>query len=356
MASYRNVPVLITGGLGFIGSNLAIRLVEQGAEVTVVDASVPGCGANEYNLAPVRDRVRVIPLDIAEAKTFAHAIRAARVIFNLAGEISHIHSMDFPERDLQINTVAQLRFLIECQTSNPGVRVVYASTRQIYGVPGYLPVDEHHPIQPVDYNGVHKYVTSMYHMMLARAGAIDAVVLRLTNVYGPRMALDIPCQGFLSTFLRRLLLGRPLEVFGDGMQVRDPVYVDDAVDAFLAAGSLTPHPRTTERVYNIGGAERLTLNEIASIASEAAGLCVPVHRPFPERIKAIDIGSYYTDSSLAGRELDWHARIDFASGIRRTLEYCRREMTHYLDPAHPDPACKMPEHAGLERRLKYAEL
>src|SRR5712692_10149047 len=183
MARYRDVPVLITGGLGFIGSNLAIRLVEEGARVTIVDSSVPGCGANGYNLAPVCDRVTVLTQDIAEAKSFAAAIRAARVIFNLAGEISHIHSVDFPERDLQINTVAQLRFLMQCQSSNPGVRVVYASTRQIYGKPSYLPVDEHHPIQPVDYNGVHKYAASMYHLMLARAGAIDAVVLRLTNVH-----------------------------------------------------------------------------------------------------------------------------------------------------------------------------
>ena len=205
---YRDVPVLITGGLGFLGSNLAIKLVEEGARVTIVDASVPGCGSNQYNIAPVQDRVAIIAQDISEAASFAPAIREARVVFNLAGEISHIHSMDFPERDLKINTVAQLRFLMECQASNPGVRVVYASTRQIYGVPDYLPVDEHHPIQPVDYNGVHKYATSMYHLMLARAGAIDTVVLRLTNVYGPRMALDIPCQGFLSTFLRRLLLRR----------------------------------------------------------------------------------------------------------------------------------------------------
>jgi nucleoside-diphosphate-sugar epimerase len=342
MQRYRDIPVLITGGLGFIGSNLAIKLVEEGARVTIVDPRIAGCGANIHNLAPVSARVTVLDRDMADAADFSDRIRDARVIFNIAGEISHIHSMDFPERDLKLNTVAQLRFLMQCQASNPGVRVVYASTRQIYGVPDYLPVDEQHPIQPVDYNGVHKYATSMYHLMLARAGAIDAVVLRLTNVYGPRMALDIPCQGFLSTFLRRLLLAKPLEIFGDGEQLRDPVFVDDAVEAFMIAGAVE---RAPSMVYNVGGPEKLSLNQIACLASEIAGVAAPAHRPFPGAIKAIDIGSYFTDSSRAARELDWRPQINFATGIRRTLDYYRAELLFSLDPADPDRPCRMPEHA-----------
>ncbi len=342
MQRYRDVPVLITGGLGFIGSNLAIKLVEEGARVTIVDPRIAGCGANLRNLAPVDQRVTILDRDMADAAAFSERIRDARVVFNIAGEISHIHSMDFPERDLKLNTVAQLRFLMQCQASNPGVRVVYASTRQIYGVPDYLPVDEQHPIQPVDYNGVHKYATSMYHLMLGRAGAIDPVVLRLTNVYGPRMALDIPCQGFLSTFLRRLLLGRPLEIYGDGEQLRDPVFVEDAVEAFMIAGAIE---RAPSMVYNVGGPEKLSLNQIACLASEIAGVAAPSHRPFPGAIKAIDIGSYFTDSSRAARELDWHPQVNFAAGIRRTLDYYRAELPFYLDPADPDRPCRMPEHA-----------
>jgi UDP-glucose 4-epimerase len=342
MQRYRDVPVLITGGLGFIGSNLAIKLVEEGARVTIVDPRIAGCGANLHNIAPVSTRISIVDRDMADAADFADRIRDARVIFNIAGEISHIHSMDFPERDLKLNTVAQLRFLTQCQASNPGVRVVYASTRQIYGVPDYLPVDEQHPIQPVDYNGVHKYATSMYHLMLTRAGAIDAVVLRLTNVYGPRMALDIPCQGFLSTFLRRLLLAKPLEIFGDGEQLRDPVFVDDAVEAFMIAGAVE---RAPSMVYNVGGPEKLSLNQIAYLASEIAGAAAPAHRPFPGAIKAIDIGSYFTDSSRAARELDWRPQVNFAAGIRRTLDYYRAGLPFYLDPADPDRPCRMPEHA-----------
>ena len=350
---YRGKRVLVTGGLGFIGSALAIRLVEEGANVSLVDSSVPGCGANLFNIAPVRGGVRVITADIAEPEVFRDDIASSDIIFNLAGEISHIHSMQFSERDLQINTVAQLRFLMECARFAPGVRVVYASTRQIYGIPDYLPIDERHPIQPVDFNGVHKYAASMYHQMLSRSGQIDGVVLRLTNVYGPRMALDVPCQGFLSTFLRRLLLGQPLEVFGDGRQLRDPMYVDDAVDAFLIAGAAEMLP---SRAYNCGGPRALTISEIASLAAAAAGGCDIRWLPFPEEARAIDIGSYTTDSTRIQEELGWRAQVQFDEGIARALEYYRQHLERYLDPSLPEPACKMPEHAGALWRLMYAEV
>src|SRR5580700_4218669 len=167
---YVGKKILITGGLGFIGSNLALRAVALGAEVTIVDSSVEGCGANPHNIAPIRERVRLLPFDIGQAREFAGAIAKADVIFNLAGEISHLSSMECPERDLAINTTAQLRFLIACAREAPGVRVVYASTRQIYGPPRYLPVDESHPIDAVDFNGIHKHAAAMYHLMLSRAG------------------------------------------------------------------------------------------------------------------------------------------------------------------------------------------
>lgn len=350
---YAGKRVLVTGGLGFIGSNLAIRLVEEGADVTIVDSSVPGCGANLFNIAPVRGRVRLIAADIAEPEVFRDDIAASHVIFNLAGEISHVHSMQFPERDLQINTVAQLRFLMECARYAPGMRVVYASTRQIYGVPDYLPIDESHPIKPVDFNGVHKYAASMYHQMLSRSGQIDGVALRLTNVYGPRMALDVPCQGFLSTFLRRLLLGQSLEVFGDGRQLRDPMYVDDAVEAFLVAGVVEKLP---SRAYNVGGPRALAIAQIAGTAAAAVHGAEVQWLPFPEEMKAIDIGSYTTDSTRIQNELGWRASIEFGEGIGRALEYYRQHLTRYLDANHPQPECKMPEHWGAMWRLTYAEV
>lgn len=330
---YKGKNVLITGGLGFIGSNLAIRAVEFGAEVTIVDPSVEGCGANLYNIEPVRPRVRVLPLDIGQAREFPDVVANANVIFNLAGEISHLHSMEFPERDLEINTAAQLRFLSVCRRVAPGVRIVYAGTRQIYGVPEYLPVDELHPVNPVDFNGIHKYAATMYHLMLSRAGFLDAVVLRLTNVYGPRMALHIPTQGFLSTFLRQLTLGGALEVYGDGEQLRDLVYVDDVVDAFLLAGA---EERLPSRTYNVGGPEPLPITQIARICSKAAGGVDVKFHPFPEALKKIDIGSYYTDTARIERELGWTPKVKFADGIARTLSYYERELNHYL-VAKPSP-------------------
>jgi nucleoside-diphosphate-sugar epimerase len=350
---YDGVNVLITGGLGFIGSNLAIRLVEEGAKVTIVDSLLAGCGGNEHNVAPVRDQLTILHFDIADAVMFREEIARSQVIFNLAGEISHIHSMQFPERDLQVNTVAQLRFLLECKHAARGVRVVFAGTRQIYGVPQYLPIDEAHPIQPVDFNGIHKYAATMYHSMLTRSGDIDGIVLRLTNVYGPRMALDVTCQGFLSNFLRKVMLKIPLDVFGDGKQLRDPVYVDDVVEAFLIAGLA---PTLPSRSYNVGGREALSLSEIAQAMAMAGGGVEILFRPFPDDQRAIDIGSYRTDSRRIGRELGWEQKVDFADGLARTLEFYRRELPHYLDPNEPNPPCKMPEHSGAARRLMYSEI
>ena len=335
---YRNKKILVTGGLGFIGSNLSVRLAEQGARVVVVDSLVTGCGGNPFNLDPVQAVVEVMQADIGDVDRVRDAIRGSDTIFNLAGEISHVHSMRFPVRDLEINTLAQLKFLQAVAEIAPGARVVYAGTRQVYGAPEYLPVDETHPVNPVDFNGVHKYAATMYHLMLQRMGVLDAVVLRLTNVYGPRMALNAPCQGFLSTYLRKLLTGQTLEVFGDGRQLRDPLFVEEAVDAMLVVGAAETLP---SRAYNAGGPEPLPLGEIAAIASRLAGVAAPVYREFPADRKAIDIGSYYTDSSRIRGDFGWRPAIRFEEGMRRTLEYYAGTLERYLDPSKPDPSCEL---------------
>lgn len=326
--------VIVTGGLGFIGSSLAVRLATAGARVTVIDSSVTGCGANPYNLAAAGDQVRVVAADIGDA-AIADELAGAAVIFNLAGEISHIHSMRQPWRDAEINAASQLRFLESCARAARGVRVVYAGTRQIYGVPQYLPVDENHPIQPVDFNGIHKYAATQYHLMWTEMGRIDARVLRLSNVYGPRMALNIPCQGFLGNFLRRALAGQTIEIFGDGRQVRDPVYIDDVVDAFLLAGAADD---AQSRVWNVGGAETLPLARIAEMLCACADAPPPVFRPFPEEHKSIDIGSYSTDTTRIRRELGWKPKVEFAEGARRSVEYYRETLPHYLPDALPECA------------------
>jgi len=301
---------------------------------------VPGCGANPHNIAAAGGDLRVIMADIADAASFAAEIRGCSVIFNLAGEVSHIHSMRRPCRDAALNATAQLRFLEECGRQTPGVRVVYASTRQIYGAPKYLPVDERHPVQPVDFNGVHKYAATAYHLLWSSLGRIDGRALCLTNVYGPRMALHLTCQGFLGNFVRRALLRQPIEVFGDGRQLRDPVYVDDAVDAFLLAGaSQSPHTR----LWNVGGPSTLSVAKIASIMSAVVGIAGPVFGPFPEEQKGIDIGSYSSDSTLIRAELGWQPAIAFEQGIQKTLEYFQREFLHYLRAEDWKPERALPE-------------
>ncbi len=342
LSTYQGRSVLVTGGLGFIGSNVALRLASLGAKVTVADSLIPGCGANRFNIAGAN--IELIEADLSEPAQLETAIAGASVIFNLAGEISHIHSMEYPERDLQINTVSQLRFLDACRRWNRGVRVIYAGTRQVFGRPRYLPVDEEHPIRPVDYNGVHKYAATMYHLMMSDLGDLDAIVLRLTNVYGPRMSLNVTGQGFLGVFFRKALLGEPITVYGEGEQLRDPVYVDDVVEAFLLAGIATV---AAKREFNIGGLEALSLRQIAL---EIGGKVE--HIPFPSHLQPIDIGSYYTDSRRAKAMLGWEAKTALAEGAAKTLAYYREHFSEYLNPDEKLRR-ELPEHAGIERRLVF---
>ena len=342
LTKYQDRPVLVTGGLGFIGSNLALRLASLGAKVTVADSLIPGCGANRFNLAGAD--IELIETDLSEPAALETSIAKASVIFNLAGEISHIHSMEYPERDLQINTVSQLRFLDACRRMNRGVRVIYAGTRQVFGRPRYLPVDDEHPIRPVDYNGVHKYAATMYHLMMSDLGDLDAIVLRLTNVYGPRMSLNVTGQGFLGVFFRKALLGESITVFGEGEQLRDPVYVDDVVEAFLLAGLA----RVAEnRECNIGGRQALSLRHIAL---EIGGKVEQI--PFPSHLQSIDIGSYYTDSRRAKEMLGWEAKTTLAEGAAKTLAFYREHFSEYLNPDEKLRR-ELPEHAGIRRRLEF---
>jgi UDP-glucose 4-epimerase len=322
---YSGRHVLVTGGLGFIGSNLAIALHEAGAGVQVIDSCVEGCGANPHNLDAAPDIV-VHRVDIGDRKSVREIVRGVDLVFNLAGEISHIDSMRRPSRDLELNAVSQLHFLETCvaefQTKH---RVVFASTRQVYGAPQCLPVDENHPIEPVDYNGVHKVAAEQYHRLQSRLQKVDTVILRLTNVYGPRQALHLPGQGVLGVFLRSALEGRRLQVFGDGYQLRDPLHVSDAVDAFLMAGIR----ETRERIFNIGSGMPCTLYEIASTISEIAGLEGPLLRPFPDEKKKIDIGDYYSCIERANHHLRWFPQTSLREGLRQTFQYYASRRAQY---------------------------
>lgn len=318
--------VLITGGLGFIGSNLARALVPLGARVSIVDSLVPEYGGNRRNLAGVAGRVRVHIADVRDWPRLPSLVRGQDYLFNLAGQTSHMDSMTDPQTDLDINCRAQLAILEACRQHNPQVRIVFASTRQIYGRPDYLPVDERHPLRPVDVNGINKIAGESFHLLYSRVHGIAATALRLTNTIGPRMRVKDARQTFVGVWIRRLVEGEPFEVWG-GDQLRDFTYVDDAVEAFLWAAA---RPEAVGEVFNLGGPPRVTLQRLAEMLVEINGGGSFVVRAFPSDRRKIDIGDYYADDRLIARKLGWRPRTDLRTALTRTLEYYRREWRHYV--------------------------
>jgi len=323
---FRGHRVLITGGLGFIGSNLARELVRLGARVTVLDALIPEYGGNRRNLAGLAGKVRVKLGDVRDRARLPALVRGQEFLFNLAGQTSHMDSMMDPDTDLEINCRAQLSLLEACRRHNPGIRVVFASTRQIYGRPEYLPVDERHPLRPVDVNGINKLAGEEYHLLYSEVHGIRSTVLRLTNTIGPRMRVKDARQTFLGVWIKQVLGGEPFEVWG-GRQLRDFTYVDDAVEALLLAAA---KPAAVGKVYNLGGSGRISLRELAELVVEAAGGGRFVVKGFPADRKKIDIGDYYADDRLIRRELGWKPRTDIRAAVERTVEYFRGELPHYL--------------------------
>jgi UDP-glucose 4-epimerase len=310
-----------------VGSTLALTLVEGGAEVTVVDARVPTHGANPHNLEGAARPIDVVEADAGDADAVRAVAARAEVIFNLAGQVSHVESMARPLFDLDANTRSQLAFLEILRALESSAVVVYTSTRQIFGHPRYLPVDEDHPVSPVDVNGITKWAAEQLHLLYTELYGVRASAVRLTNVYGPRQRLQGDLQGFLPIFVRRALSGEPITVFGDGAQQRDCLYVDDVVECLLLAARST---EATGEVFNVGNDERLSLRQIAETVVDAAGSGSVESVPWPPDRDAIDIGSYYGDSSKAKRVLGWEPRTPFAEGIRKTIDFYRSRRSHYL--------------------------
>jgi UDP-glucose 4-epimerase len=325
---------MITGGLGFIGSNIARRLVEFGSDVLLMDSLIPGSGANFFNIHGIADKVRVNIADVRQESTMHHLVRDREVIFNLAGQVSHIDSMKDPYTDLEINCRSQLSILEACRKFNPAVKIVYAGTRQVYGKPDSLPVTESHLVRPVDVNGINKAAGENYHLLYNNVFNIRACSLRLTNVYGPRQLIKHNRQGFIGWFIRLALEGREIQIFGDGSQIRDFVYVDDAADAFLHAGA---SDACNGHVFNVGGAEPISHRDLAALLIEVAGAGSVRHVPWPADKKAIDIGSFYADSSRFRGAVGWQPRVPLRAGFVKTLEYYRAHASEYLDDPAPTP-------------------
>ncbi len=327
---YRGRPVMITGGLGFIGSNLARRLVSLGADVLLVDSLIPDYGGNLFNIDGIADRVRVNIADIRQQTTMNYLVRDRAVIFNLAGQVSHIDSMRDPYTDLEINCRSQLTILEACRYNNPGVKVVFAGTRQIYGRPSSLPVDESHLVRPTDVNGINKAAGEYYHLVYNNVFGVRACSLRLTNVYGPRQLLKHSRQGFIGWFIRLAIENRPIQIYGDGSQLRDFVYVDDAADAFLRAGA---SDACNGEVFNVGGDQPLSHRELTTLLVEIAGGGRVEFVDWPPEKKAIDIGSFYADSRRFKSTTGWAPTVALADGLRETIAFYRANWRHYVDAA-----------------------
>ncbi|MEJ7567938.1 MAG: NAD-dependent epimerase/dehydratase family protein [Gaiellaceae bacterium] len=321
----RGRKVLITGGLGFIGSNLAFALVDAGCDVTLIDALVPGHGANQANVEGL-EGAAIVVADLRDSEQLAPLVERTELLFNLAGQTSHLDSMEDPFGDLALNCAAQLALLESCRRCNPHVRIVFAGTRQVYGRPQFLPVSEEHPIDPVDVNGIHKLAAEWYHLLYGRVYGPTVSVLRLTNTYGPRMRIRDARQTFLGIWIKQLLTGERIQIYGDGSQRRDFTYVDDAVRALCLA---VVDDTLADEVLNVGSREPVSLLELAQrlVALNGGGEYELV--PFPPDRLAIDIGDYFADSSKLEQRLGWSPEVELDEGLRRTLEYFRGKSEPY---------------------------
>jgi len=346
---YRGRAVMITGGLGFIGSNLARALVDLGADVLLVDSLIPDYGGNLFNIDGIADGLTVNVADIRQQSTMNYLVRDRDVIFNLAGQVSHIDSMRDPYTDLEINCRSQLTVLEACRNHNPGVKVVFAGTRQVYGKPASLPVDETHLVRPTDVNGINKAAGEYYHLVYNNVFGVRGCSLRLTNVYGPRQLIKHNRQGFVAWFIRLAIEDRTIQIYGDGSQLRDFVYVDDAADAFLRAGA---SDSVNGEVFNVGSNQPISHRQLTSLLVDIAGSGRVEYVEWPADKKAIDIGSFYTDSSKFMRTTGWTPAVTLADGLRRTVEFYRQHLNQYLEPREtPGSPTRQPRWGGRSERV-----
>jgi UDP-glucose 4-epimerase len=333
LSFYNGRRVMITGGLGFIGSNLARRLVTLGADVLLVDSLIPDFGGNLFNIDGIGDRLHTNVADVRQQSTMNYLVKEVELIFNLAGQVSHIDSMREPFTDLEINCRAQLTILEACRHNNPRAKLVFAGTRQVYGRPDSLPVKETHLVRPTDVNGINKAAGEYYHLVYNSVFGVRACSLRLTNVYGPRQLIRHNRQGFIGWFIRLAIEDRTIEIYGDGSQLRDFVFVDDAVDAFLRAGA---DDRCNGEVFNIGGSAAISHRDLTTLLVKTAGSGRVDYVPWPPEKKAIDIGDFYADSSKFTAATGWTSNVDLENGLRQTIHFYRQHWDRYVD--RPVPA------------------
>lgn len=309
--------VLITGGLGFIGSNLAIKLVGLGANVKIVDSLLPNFGGNKFNISLIKSKVKVKIADMRDTRIINKLVVDRQIIFNLAGTLSHIDSMTDPFLDLEINCRAQLSLLEACRKYNKHVKIIFAGTRNQYGKALYLPVDEKHIQEPTDINGINSIAAEKYHLLYGKVYGFDVVSVRMTNTFGPRHQMKHPKQGVLNWFIRLLMDKKTVELYGDGLQIRDVNYVDDVVAALLLCAK---YKQTDGEVYNLGGSP-ITLKEFVQAAIKILGYGKFKLIKFPKIRESIEIGNYVADIKKINEQLLWQPQVSIEDGIRKTIDY-----------------------------------
>ena len=335
---YKGRSVIITGGLGFIGSNLAHRLAAiEDVDITIIDSLSEDQGGNLQNIEGIKDRIKLHVADMGDSWLINHLVGGVDYIFNLAGSVSHLDSMRVPHRDLQLNCAIHLTLLEACRMFNPHVKIVFTSTRQVYGKPAYLPIDEHHRVQPMDINGINKYAAEMYHLLYQRAYGLRTVNLRLTNTYGPRQQMHHNRQGFIAWFIRQAIDGEVIELFGDGRQSRDLNYVDDVVDALLLAGL---SEEAEGEIFNLGHHQILALAEIANKLIKLTGRGAVVGVPFPTERQLTDVGNCHCSYKKIEQVLGWRPQVDLDEGLQRTIEFYQQNHQHYWHAADENTTSK----------------
>ena len=326
MDHYRGKKVLVTGGLGFIGSNLAIELVKLGANVVVADNLDPAGGANYFNLDPVRNDLEIVEGDSTDLALMERLVPGCSHVFNLAGRVSHIESMQDPFSDLRMNATGPLTVLEACKKENREARVVYAGTRQSYGIPDILPVVENLVLKPVDVNGVSKMAGEWFHMVYHKAYGMPTVSLRMVNTFGPRQLVKHARQGFIGWFIRQAIDGEQIQVYGDGQQFRGFNYIDDVVSALLTAGR---SDNVAGDYFNLGGMQPVTLEVLVQTLLRATGTGSYRLVPFPEERKSIDIGSAFSSFMKFNFATGWKPTTSLEDGLVSTVDYYKRYKQHY---------------------------
>lgn len=322
---FRNKKVLVTGGLGFIGSNLSIKLVDLGAQVTILDSLLKEYGGNKFNIFPIKKRVAVKIGDMRDQKLVNLLVKDKDIIFNLAGTLSHVDSMTDPFTDLDINCRAQLTLLEACRKFNTSSKIIFAGTRNQYGRALYLPVDEKHIQEPTDLNGINSIASEKYHFLYNKIYKIPTVSLRMTNAFGPRHQMKHSRQGVLNWFIRILLDGNEVELFGDGTQIRDINYIDDVVEALIVVAK---SKKTAGQAFNLGG-QPLTLRQFVEDVIKILGRGKYSFVKFPKNRKDIEIGNYVADIKKIKGEVGWEPKTSVEEGIRKTVEYYIKFKKYY---------------------------